>query len=456
MVNTSLPANANRHQCLWWDSLENLPESLPNLGEDAICDVGIVGGGFSGLWSAIWLKTLIPELTVTVVEQDQCGFGASGRNGGWLMGSLEGMASWSDSSGVLPVDLREIIRSIIPEVKKQLDRFGIDCDFAHGGGVLAAARYPQQARRAQAFLRDLYDLGFSSNDYEWLDATAACAKVNAMGCSGAVYTPHIATIHPLKLVLGLRRAAQSLGVTIHENSRVYELGTGIIKTDAAVLRAKTIVLVTEGYSGRLLQNRVTTLPVQSGIVATEPLTSTQWMELGFQGRPVFADFSRFSTYLQRTADNRLVVGARGNYQWGAKPASVFDLNPKERHARIQLATQLFPSLKDVAFTHHWGGSVGVTRPMRPEVIVDSGRKLISLGGYIGEGVGASFLMARTAAEYLADLSTPRTNAPWLQIKPIKHQPAWPPEPLPWLGVTALRELWDLEDHWLQLRHQTGR
>ena len=455
MVNTSLPANANRHQCLWWDTLENLPESLPCLGEDAICDVGIVGGGFSGLWSAIWLKTLIPELAVTVVEQDRCGFGASGRNGGWLMSSLEGMASWSDSSGVLPVDLRESITSIVPDVKKQLDRFGIDCDLALGGGVLAAARYPQQARRAHAFLRGLYDLGFSTNDYEWLDATAACAKVNAKGCVGAVYTPHIATIHPLKLVLGLRRAAQSLGVTIHENSRVCELDPGIIKTDAAVLRAKTIVLATEGYSGSFAQKRVTTLSVQSGIVATEPLTSSQWAAIGFEGRPVFADFSRFSTYLQRTADHRLVVGARGSYPWGGKPTAVFSLQPGERQARIELATQLFPSLKEVAFTHHWGGSVGVTRAMRPEVIVDTDRRVICLGGYIGEGVGGSFLMARTAAEHVAGLSTPRTHAPWLKICPLENRPSWPSEPLPWLGINALRGLLDLEDRWCRLRDRAG-
>ena len=429
------------------------PEPLPALAGDVACDVGIVGGGFSGLWSAIWLKTLIPDLSVVVLEQHRCGFGASGRNGGWLMGSAEGMASWTDAAGVLPVDLRETITGLVSEVKNQLDRFDIDCDFAHGGGVLAAARYPQQSKRASAFLRHLRGLGFSENDYRWLDATAARRLVNARGCSGAVFTPHIASVHPLKLVLGLKRAALSLGVTIHENSGVSEIRSGELRTDTGLLRAETIVLATEGYSSRVTQNPVATLPVQSGIVATEPLTSSQWAALGFEGRPVFADFSRFSTYVQRTADYRLVVGARGSYPWGGKPTSDFGLQPAEQQARIELATQLFPSLKEVTFTHHWGGSVGVTRAMRPEVIVDTDRRAICLGGYIGEGVGASFLMARTAAEHVAGLQTPRTNAPWLKICPLENRPSWPPEPLPWLGINALRGLLDLEDRWCRLRHR---
>ena len=87
------------------------------------CDVGIVGGGFSGLWSAIWLKTLIPDLSVVVLEQQRCGFGASGRNGGWLMGSAEGMSSWTDAAGVLPVDLRETITGLVSDVKKPAGSF---------------------------------------------------------------------------------------------------------------------------------------------------------------------------------------------------------------------------------------------------------------------------------------------------------------------------------------------
>lgn len=458
VLDTSLPANLSRHQCLWWDSigdllaLADLPEPSPRFTGEARCDVSIVGGGLSGLWSAIWLKTLIPDLSVVLVEQYQCGFGASGRNGGWLMGSIEGMSSWADSSGVLSADLRETITTIIPEVKTQLDRFGIDCDLSHGGGVLAAARYPQQASRAQGFLRDLERLGFTPADYHWLDATAARAMVNVRGCAGAIYTPHIATIHPLKLVLGLKRAALSLGVTIYENSPVCEVNAGTLRTNAGTLQADTVIIATEGYANGLDRKGVTTLPVESGIVATEPLTSSQWAELGFQSRPVFADFSRFSTYLQRTADDRLVVGARGSYQWGAKPSLTFDLSAREQHARIKLATQLFPLLKGVTFTHRWGGSVGVTRAMRPEVVADTQGKLICLGGYIGEGVGGSFLMARTVAEHLAGLATPRTSAPWLKIGPMEHRLTWPPEPLPWLAITALRGLWDLEDQWLRFRY----
>src|SRR6056300_1403021 len=140
--------------CLWQAGNGISREAYPPLTEDLACDVAIVGGGFTGLWTALYLRQAAPELSIRVLEAAHCGHGASGRNGGWLMASLEGLHQFTDTGGRLPAELLTLIRGLIPEAFKQIERHSLQCDVSHGGALFSAARYPQQVHRAKSMLRE--------------------------------------------------------------------------------------------------------------------------------------------------------------------------------------------------------------------------------------------------------------------------------------------------------------
>jgi len=437
--------------CLWQAGNGISREAYPPLTEDLACDVAIVGGGFTGLWTALYLRQAAPELSIRVLEAAHCGHGASGRNGGWLMASLEGLHQFADTDSRLPAELLTLIRGLIPEAFKQIERHSLQCDVSHGGALFSAARYSQQIHRAKSMLREQQRFGFTEDDYRWLDAREASSRVNAAGTGGGIYTPLVATLNPWKLIRELARAASGLGVAIHEQTPVNSIsndstGARVLRTQRGSVSADWIVLATEGYSegNNPLHNYI--LPVQSGMVATEPLSEAQWQTLGFHQREAFCDFSRASTYLQRSADNRLVVGARGSYLWGRKCQHTLDALKKETAKRQSLARQLFPQLGAVEFTHAWGGTLGIPRRFAPHVTLDRNRGLATAGGYIGEGVGASLLFGKTLAHLLLNKASELTQMPWVRAAPLEDAlRRWEPEPLPWLGFNATMLAFDLEE-----------
>ena len=459
-------ATATNNRPLWHVTTDT-PTPCPSLAQSLDVDVAIVGGGYTGLWSALWLSILDPSIDIAVFEAQRCGHGASGRNGGWVMGSLEGIHRFADPrSGRLADEVLDALRQLVPSFKESLESHGIDCDFKHGGALYSAARVTQQGARARAELNHYHALGFDDSDYRWLSATDAYARVAASNTQGALFTPHVAVVHPRKLVLGLRAAVLARGIRLYEHSMVRPDNNHTLRvmTPATpppshgpmsvqhnhsalpTVRAKAVVWATEGYtesdsplSGRLL-------PVHSGMVATEPLPDNLWQTLGFEQRQAFCDFSRLSTYLQRTADNRLVVGARGRMLLQAKPGHTLAADPRDTKARVDLARQLFPSLGDTAFPYACGGTLAVARQQTPHVVFDRQRQWLTAGGYTGEGVGASFLMGRTLAELLLNHTSVRTAMPWVRISSIQQLPRWEPQPLPYIAFQGMTQCYRLEEH----------
>ena len=435
---------------LWWEGLgRDSPE--PPLETDTTADIAIVGGGYTGLWTAYFLKQIQPGANVALVESKQIGHGASGRNGGWLMGALEGCDAFTDDSGTLPVEARRQLTQLVSRAGETLFKEGIDCDFHHGGCVMAAARHTAQIGRATNILDSFRRLGFGEDDYRWLTPSELSARVQVANPGGAVFTPHVARIQPAKLVIGLARAVKSLGVRVFEHSRAHAIQSGIIHCDRGSIRARQIVIATEGYSeaGNPLHRRL--IPVQTGMVATEPLNNAQWSNLGFADNETFADCTRAATYLQRTADQRLVIGARGHYQPGGLPQHRLGDSHATGRQREQIALSLFPQLAGVSFTHSWGGSVGLPRSWHPHVIYNHYAGIATAGGYIGEGVGASFLFGQTLADLLTDQDTERTRMPWVQRRSVEELKRWEPEPFPRLGLTATMLAFGMEE-WLLERY----
>ena len=441
----------NDGRCLWWDGLASQPRA--QFEGDQQTDIAIIGGGFTGLWTAWFLKQLAPSIDITLLEARHCGHGASGRNGGWLMGGLEGLSSFTDGNGRLRDDSLEAMRTLVEDVAATLQATGIDCDLAHGGSLSVAARFPEQVARAQAYLKSMHALGFKETDYHWLSAEETAQRVKVHRCGGAVFSPHVATINPMKLVSGLAQAVERAGVRIYENSPATCLDQNRIETPKGLLTSKKLVLATEGYTDNNSPIKRALLPVQSGMIATEPLSDDQWQTIGLFRREALCDFSRASTYIQRSRDNRLVVGARGAYQFGAKSQHALHTSSRDDDRRQHLTRHLFPQLGQITVSHRWGGSLAIPRSFAPAVIITPDRSVATAGGYLGEGVGASFLFGRTLAELLLETPSSRAEQPWVQHSPIAlARRPWEPEPLPWLGFNATMTLFDVEDRALTHRH----
>jgi glycine/D-amino acid oxidase-like deaminating enzyme len=435
---------------LWMDQLEEPLLARPSLEQDLDVDVAIIGAGYTGLWTAYYLKRQAPGLSIAIVEAQTAGFGASGRNGGWLMGNLLGedrlLAGLSTEDRRASYDL---LHSIPDEVEIVIEREGIDCDYRKGGVLYCAARYPEQESSLRQYLDDLYRQGLTEHDYRWLTAQQLAQQIRVAKPYGGIYAPHVATIHPARLVRGLARTVERMGVKIYENSPVTHWQSGSLRTAKASVRSRWVVPAVEGYSVTLPPLGRYQLPVQSLIVATEPLSAATWDEIGLSRGQAFSEASRQVTYGQRTADNRLIFGARGGYRFAGKLRHDFDLTRSEVELRRYLFGELFPQLKNVQITHSWGGNLGMSRRFRPHMLCDRASGIALSGGYGGEGVGASNLGGRTLADLILEQDTELVRQPWVMPqRGLDALRAWEPEPIRWLGYNAIIRSFVHEDQTL--------
>ncbi|MNQ06231.1 FAD-binding oxidoreductase [Pseudomonas sp. Irchel s3a18] len=435
---------------LWMDQLEEPLLARPSLERDLDVDVAIIGAGYTGLWTAYYLKRQAPELNVAIIEAQTAGFGASGRNGGWVMGNLLGEDRLL--AGLSPEQRRasyDLLHGIPDEVRIVTEREGIDCDFRKGGVLYCAARYPEQEVSLRGYLDSLYRQGLTPDDYRWLSPEELARHIRVARPYGAIHAPHCATVQPAKLVRGLARTVERMGVQIYENSPVTDWQPGSLKTANATVRSRWIVPAVEGYAATLAPLGRYQLPVQSLLVATEPLSAAIWDEIGLDHGQAFSESSRQVTYGQRSADNRLVFGARGGYRFAGKLRHDFDLSEGEVQLRRYLFGELFPQLKDVNITHSWGGNLGMSRRFKPHMLCDQRSGIALSGGYGGEGVGASNLGGRTLADLILGRDTERVHQPWVIPQGgLDALKAWEPEPLRWLGYNAIIRSFIHEDQTL--------
>ncbi|WBB64898.1 FAD-dependent oxidoreductase [Micromonospora sp. WMMD812] len=419
----------------WLSSLEEPLTPRPPLPGDADADVVIVGAGYTGLWTAYYLAVADPTLRITVLEREIAGYGASGRNGGWCSAlfptSLTGLARRHGRDAA--ITMQRAMRETVREVGRVVAAEGIDCDWAPGGTVVLA-RTDVQLGRARAAVAEARAFGFGPDDLALLDADEATARCGAEGVRGGTYTPHCAAVHPAKLVRGLARAVERLGVSIHERTPVTEIRSGAAVTPAGMVRAPVVVRATEGYTPELPGQRRTVVPVYSLMVATEPLPAETWARIGLAARETFADHRHVIIYGQRTADGRLAFGGRGApYHFGSRVRPGYDREPAVFAALRRTLGDLFPVLgPDVPVTHRWGGPLGVARDWSASVGLDRSTGLAWAGGYVGDGVSTTNLAGRTLADLIRGVASDLTALPW-----VGHRsPRWEPEPLRWLAVNA--------------------
>ncbi len=444
---------------LWMEQAEALRTTRPALADDLELDVAIIGAGFTGLWAAYYLKQHNPQLQVALFEAKCVGYGASGRNGGWLLGQMLGQ---DELLAGLPDDQRQLYRAIIQRIPDDvlavLQREGIDCGYRKGGELSCAARYPEQLSWLQQELRHRRALGYDEADYRWLSAAELTQQVGMYGALGAIFSPHCATVHPAKLVLGLAAAVERLGVSIYEQSPVTHWQRGELRVVGSAgerrVRAGFILPCVEGYAIDCPPLGRYQIAVQSLQIATEPLDAALWAELGMAEGQAIGEHSRMVTYFHRTRDDRLVFGARGSYRFGGRLRQDFTLSEQERGRHRALMLALFPQLQSAAITHGWGGNLGMARRFVPHLLCDPEQGVALAGGYGGEGVGFSYLAGRTLADLVLGRDLPETVAPWVVNRRALAQGLrrWEPEPLRWLGYNAVIAAYGYEDRVLANPH----
>lgn len=423
-----------RRLSLWHDTAGEDWSPRPALPGDRDADVAVVGGGYTGLWTAYYLLRADPTLRVVVLEREVAGFGASGRNGGWCSGLFPASVGWlARRYGEGPaVAQHRALQRTVDEVGEAVARERIGCDFAKGGNVVAV-RSPVQSARARAEVASARRWGFGEADLRLLDAAEARERIGATEVLGATFTPHCAALHPARLVRGLARAVERLGGQVYEGTAVTGIQPGVATTTHGRVRADVVVRATEGFTPALPALRRVVAPVYSLMVATEPLPGDAWPAIGLAARETFADHRHLVIYGQRTADGRIAFGGRGApYHAGSRVHPAYDRDPRVFADLRRVLVELFPVLHDVALTHAWGGPLGVPRDWCPSVGLDRSTGLAWAGGYVGDGVAASNLAGRTLADLLLGRDTDLTALPWVGHRSRR----WEPEPLRWVGVTA--------------------
>lgn len=421
----------------WYATDPTAPTTPPRapLTSHATADVVIVGGGYTGLWTAYYLKRAAPDLRVTVLEQTFCGYGASGRNGGWLYNGIAGRDRYAALHGhAAALRLQQAMNDTVTEVVDTAAAEGIDAD-VHRGGVLEVARTPAQLTRLRAF--HATELSFGETDRELYDAAATRARVAVAGALGSSWTPHGARIHPLKLVTGLAAACERLGVVIHESTPVTGIAPGRAVTPYGTVRAPHVLRCTEGFTAALKGQRRSWLPMNSSMIVTAPLPAAVWDSLNWSDAATLGDTAHAYMYAQRTADGRIALGGRGApYRFGSRAAGAGNsgrTEPATITALTDLLTSFFPQLAGTEITHAWSGVLGVPRDWCATVSLDRATGLGWAGGYVGSGVATSNLAARTLRDLVLGEPTGLTALPWVGHRVRR----WEPEPLRWLGVHAL-------------------
>ncbi|MFF5701099.1 NAD(P)/FAD-dependent oxidoreductase [Streptomyces sp. NPDC012794] len=415
----------------FWLDDPRRPRPTPALIGAATCDLLVVGGGYTGLWTALIAKERDPSVDVVLVEGDQAGGAASGRNGGFCESSLthglgNGLARWPDEIGVL----EQLGRANLQAMEDTLARHSIDCDWERTGSLVVATE-PHQvgwlAEEAETAAR----YGATTTV---LDADAVRAEIDSPTFLGAVWNKSdTAMVNPARLAWGLKRACLDLGVRIHEHTPALSLeehGAVIcVRTPYGRITAGRVALATNAYPSLVRRHRLYTVPVYDYALMTEPLDEQQLASVGWHNRQGWADPANAFHYVRLSTDNRILWGGYDVVHQGRVRAE-HDRRPETFATLARQFFATFPQLEGIRFSHAWGGAIDTST--RFCVFFDTSHrgKVAYAAGFTGLGVGASRFGAEVMLDLLAGERTERTAVDLVRRKPLP----FPPEPARSLGI----------------------
>lgn len=424
----------------WWEQI-GLPAARPTLNESLEVDVAIVGAGFTGLWTAYYLKQADPSLRIAILEQRHVGYGASGRNGGWLTNTITGgREQYLKSHGrQAATDFQLTMNRTVAEVIRVCQSEQIEADILPGG-EFEVAYNAAQFTRLREFVKD--ENSWEHTDVQLLTQSDATERIGVEGALGAAWHPHAARIQPAKLVSGLARVVESLGIEIYENTLVTEIRPHQLDFVGGQVTAEFVIRATEGFTAGLKGHKRLWLPMNSSMIATEPLGADFWDEVNWSQGEVLGDFAHVYMYAQRTADDRIAIGGRGvPYKYGSRT----DLDGQTPEASVkglqEILHTLFPQTRLTNIDHAWSGVLGVPRDWAATVGLDSHSGIAWAGGYVGTGVATTNLAGRTLRDLVLGRNSDLVDLPW-----VNHQARlWEPEPLRWIATKGLYAAYGLAD-----------
>jgi glycine/D-amino acid oxidase-like deaminating enzyme len=425
----------------FWYADIGLPKPRAPLDGDTDADICIIGAGYTGLWTAWYLKQARPDLNILIVEKHFAGFGASGRNGGWLTGGF----AWNHQRYLAnggEAGVRAMVAAMngtVDEVIRVAEAQGIDADILRTDELMVATG-PAQMERMQAEVAHRRHWGEEARVHAI--GPEVQDRIRIPGVIGAMVVQNVARVQPAKLVQGLARAVEGNSVRIVEGTTVTGIAKRMVTTDRGNIRAPVILRCTEGFTATLPGEKRTWLPLNSAQIVTEPLPPEAWDKIGWQGHEILGDFANAYCYCQRTREGRIAVGARGiPYKFGSR----VDANGTPDQETIRRLKAIlhrhFPAARAAKIDHAWCGVLAVPRDWCATVNFDATTGIGSAGGYVGVGVSTSNLAGRTLTDLALGLDTPLTRLPWVNRKVRK----WEPEPLRWLGVTSMYALLNAAD-----------
>jgi glycine/D-amino acid oxidase-like deaminating enzyme len=421
----------------WLDSPQR-PAPAPVLDGQTSADLAVVGGGYTGLWTALLAKEADPSRDVVLLEARRAGWAASGRNGGFCVASLtHGLGNGHDRYPDEIAALERLGRANLDAIESAVTRHGIDCSFERTG-ELSVAVEPHQVE----WLReDVSAARALDHDSVFLDRDAVRAEVDSPTyLAGAWHRDEAALVDPARLAWGLRQACLRLGVRIHEDTEV----TSIRKDGPAVLvrcangssvRAPKVALATNAFPAPLRRLRAYTVPVYDYAVMTEPLSEGQRAAIGWRNRQGIGDSANQFHYYRLTDDNRILWGGYDAvYHWGNGLRDELDQRPATFELLAEQFFETFPQLEGLRFSHKWGGAIDTcTRFFAFQGTAMSGRVAYSLG-YTGLGVAATRFGARVMLDLLDDVPSEA-----LRLRAVRSRPLpFPPEPARYAGIQLTR------------------
>ena len=434
LVTSSLAASEQR--VFWLDDVESQARASLMGTRDA--DLTIVGGGYTGLWTAVLAKWRDPSRRVVLLEAQTIGWAASGRNGGFAESSLthgeeNGRSRWPDEYDALEQHSHDNFAGFTSDIRD----LGIDAQLELTG-TLSVAYEPHQVRWLQ-----------EEQAGTFLDAQQVRAEINSPAfAAGRLTHGDDALVHPGRLAHGLARAAEELGVEIFEHSAVVgpprRNGSGVeVHTAAGLVRSGQVVLATNVFTSLLRRTRLMTVPVYDYVLMTEPLTAEQRDSIGWHGRQGLTDLANQFHYSRLTADDRILYGGYDAvYHAGRKVRPEYeDRDDSYRTLASHLLTT-FPQLEGVRFSHRWAGAIDTSTQFCAFNGLAMCGRVAYAAGFTGLGVVATRFAAQVMLDRLAGEQTPRTQLEMVRKKPLP----FPPEPFATIGIEATKWSLDRADH----------
>lgn len=418
----------------WFADMGGLPRRRPALDGDLRADVCIIGAGFTGLWTAYYLKRAQPSLDIVILEAEFAGYGASGRNGGWLTGSPGWPTAPLEAAGGREGvrTLKSALLASVDEVAAVAGIEGIEADIRRVDELIVATN-PAQLQRLRCELRDRRGWEIAGERVRIIGPEEARNRVAIPALHGALVIEGQGRVQPAKLVTGLAVAVERQGTRILEGSRVTALRPGAASTATGTVHAPVILRTTEGFTAALPGHRRDLLPLNSAQVVTAPLPAALWDRIGWRGHEILGDAANGYCYAQRTREGRIAMGGRGlPYRFGSRIDRDGAADAATLAYLVGLLHRHFPGTRGIAIDHAWCGVLGVPRDWAPSVSFTPETGLGWAGGYVGTGVATSNLAGRTLADLVMGADTALSHLPIVN----RRSRAWEPEPLRWLGVRA--------------------